>query len=91
MKSKNSKCSIRKNNKEIKDLNFTYNSFSKAFYTSYNNLSNVNSYFDLQKQYGPNLYKNLSEDKFKKLFEENVDKQQENYFFYADRLLHLLI
>lgn len=81
---------FEKNNKEIKDLNFTYNSFSKAFYVSYNNLSNVNSYFDLQKQYGPNLYKNLSEDKFKKLFEENVDKQQENYFFYADMATSLV-
>lgn len=67
-----------------KDLNLTYDSFSKVFHVTYNNLSNVSSYFDLQKKYGADLSNNLTEDKFKSLFESSVDNQQEEYFYYAD-------
>ena len=68
----------------VSNLDLTYNSFSKVFYVVYNNLSNVNSYFDLQKQYLPDLSKSLTTEKFKDLFASSVDNQQEDYFFYAD-------
>ena len=69
---------------EVSNLDLTYNSFSKAFYVQYNNLSNINSYFDLQNKYLPDLSKSLTETKFKDLFSSNVDNQQEDFFFYAD-------
>ena len=68
----------------VSNLNFTYGSFSKVFYITYNNLSDVDSYFDLQKKYSSDLSKSLTVDNFKKMFESSVDSQQEDYFFYAD-------
>lgn len=74
----------------VTDLDFTLDSFSKVFYVAYNNLSNVNSYFDLQKKYSSSLSKNLTDSNFKEQFESSIDNQQEDYFFYADMLNSLV-
>nr|WP_229503121.1 hypothetical protein [Malacoplasma penetrans] len=80
------KVSVSFNNQDFEILNFkpTANSFSKAFYFSFNNLSDKQSYFDLKEKYQKDFENQISNESVKKDLEEKINSETALYFDYMD-------
>lgn len=80
------------NNKSFtKEFLPTKNSFSQAFYITYNNLSNKDTYFDLKNKYEKEFGETVNQENIKNLVEQKVNNEMSMYFYGADAINNLLI
>ncbi|BAC44396.1 hypothetical protein D8X55_02095 [Malacoplasma penetrans] len=80
------------NNKDFEILNFkpTENSFSKAFYFSFNDLSEKQTYFDLKEKYQKDFGQSINSESIKKYLEEKINRETSLYFDYMDLANNLI-